>query len=358
MAITGRLGCGTYRLFIRGRCGEKQRGSIETFQSLAWGRVQDDTSTAEVQVSLTGDDGETCCELLSQVRSWHDNLTIFRDPGGLVWEGPLVELEYHRDTAIIRARDVSAWLDVRLVAPAIDHTTETGDGPRDLTQIAREVISSSFARDEPCVEVDYENTGIAGARKIDAWSTYAGDALRDLARTGLDFTVLGRRIIVGLTTDGGRDPIGPLSEEHFKADLAVIEKGLEAGNFWYVEGNDAAVHGSYGGPDPYFGLQEQRAKEDSIRDSGWATTDAVQRWHVTHHPPLYLVVPPDAQLAPEAPADIRRLIPGTLVNVDVRSLCRPVVAVQRLNSVSVTVTPEHEKVAVSLAPIGPTAADV
>lgn len=352
----GRLGCGEYALFIRGRCGDKQRGALGTFQSLEWGRLQDDTSLAEVEIALAGEAGDACCELMSNVRTWHDNLAIFRNPGDLVWEGPLTWIETGRSTLKLRAHDVTAWLDERWVFPGIDHSIDSGDGPKDLTQIAREVILPALARDDPCVETSFTDSGIRGERKIEAYSQYAGDALRDLARTGIDFTALGRRIYVGLTT-GLPQVLGVLREDHFLTDVTIVEDGLATGNRWGVEGKDAAIRGFFGDGDDYYGLHEKLAKEDSILDADSARVSAFQRWSETRRPPTYVVVPPNAQLSPEAPVEIGALVPGTLVNLDVASGCRQVQATQRLNSLTVHADAEGESVQLTLSPIGATTAD-
>lgn len=68
---------------------------------------------------------------------------------------------------------------------------------------------------------------------------------------------------------------------------------------------------------------------------------------------MFLEVPDDSQLAPEAPVGIQDLVPGVLVAVTSTGTCRTVAAELRLLRLKVSFTEnDGEKVGITLAPAG------
>lgn len=343
--MAGPLGCAQdYTISITGRGGAPTLGQVEP-ETLVWGRVLDDTSTAEVVVPMGGD--VACCNLLGRTRSWCHELVVHRD-GQRVWEGPTTRIEYGRDSTLIRAKDVTVWLAKRKIRSLINYTA-TGLGAADLSTIAEAVIRNALAIDDPGI-LPYLlvlASGVTGERQYQPNSAYAGDELRELARTGIDYTALGRRLIIGPETALARLPT--LTDGDFIGDLVVIEDGDAAATSATVVGK--GVVATAGGEGPC-GLLEALVREEQILDQASAQAEANAIVAAGSPTPVYVDVPDGARLAPEAPVGINDLIPGVVAPVAVAEVCRPVTTDLRLQRLSVRFDADGEQVAVTLVPTG------
>lgn len=124
----GRLGCGVPSVFITARCSSNMTCQINLsdITKLTWTRKMDEVSEAEVEIGLTGDATQTCCQCLAIVEPFCHELHIWRD-GDEVWVGPIEGIRYERDRVTIKARDSLAWLDVRIPTTDVNfQTTFTG----------------------------------------------------------------------------------------------------------------------------------------------------------------------------------------------------------------------------------------
>lgn len=143
----GRLGCGTPSVFITSRCSSSMTCQINLsdITKLLWTRRMDEVSEAEVEIGLTGDSSQTCCQCLATVEPFCHELHIWRD-GEEVWVGPIEAIRYERERVTIKARDSLAWLDVRIPTTDIEfNTTFTGtvlDNP--LIDLATIATSAGF----------------------------------------------------------------------------------------------------------------------------------------------------------------------------------------------------------------------
>lgn len=345
------LGCGTTRVIITDRTGGLQIADLTADMSSAeYGRMMDDSSEASITVPLTGGAAGACCEKVGGLRTWLHTGVIYRN-NELVWgPGPLINIRENRGNAVIRIRDVTAWLDRRLIHT--DHAfTQT-----DIIQIAVTIITEAMAPDDPCDVIG--NLQVLGVGQlidyqVDAHRKYAGEILRDLARIGLDFTVIGTSILLAPTLSFG--PITSLMDGDFLVDIEVEERGEDTATKWTVIG--AAVDGSCGDIDPYYGLIEQLATEDDVTDSDSADIAACNRLSASNPAPLFVNIPSDAQLSSKAPVNFEHLVPGLLLPVNLNETCRKVAVTNRLTAVKVTAAGGDEQVKVTLAPLGTNAND-
>lgn len=346
-----RLGCaGEYKVIVTSRCGTVTVCELTNISDLKFTRVLDDTSEATMVIDLAGDREDSCCECIGNVRTWIHSVMIFRD-SELVWgPGPVTNVLHRKDQVSVVARDVSAWLDVRLVHNDLDFVDEDplliaqalitdAMEPDDPCGIARKVVVQTPAITPPVIEREYT---------AEDPSQYSGDAFRELARTAIDYTVLGDRILLGAPLAYG--PYVTLTDEDFQVEIEVEERGLEAATRWVVQG-DGSI-GTAGGLDPFYGLIEQLADESGIEDDDQATIGAQNRLAASNPAPVYINVPEGARLSPEAPVCFDTLVPGTLVNVNLQGLCRKVYAQLKLTAVSVSVSNEDEEVGITLSPLG------
>lgn len=345
--MAGPLGCAdTYEVAFHDRYGAVPFGSAVEPSTLEWGRVLDDTSEAKVTIPLADPE---CCEVLGELRTWCNDLSVYRDGSELVWQGPIVRIEHGAEATVITARDVTAWLSRREIPVLIDHTA-AGSGAADLSTIAEEVIRAALAPDDPNVlpYLTVLPSGIVGERKYQPNASYAGDELRELARTGIDFTALGHRVIVAGEMPLAR--LATLTDEDFGVGLTVIEDGLSAASRAIVIGQGVTATAGGAGP---CGLLTSIVKEDAIRDQSSAQAEAQAIITAGDPAPLILDVPDGAQLDPDAPVGIQDLVPGVIVPVTSTQTCRQVYADLRLTRLAVTYTSsEGEAVKVTLAPPG------
>lgn len=313
---------------------------------MEWLRLLDETSTARVVINPDGD----CCEALGRVRSWRHKLLIYRD-GQFVWEGPIITPTWSLGQLEIRAADIGAWLDRRVVHETIQF------GGSDLADIATWLIEDAFAPDDPGHQVlKVAPAGVTGGRQYTKDIGQSGDHLRDLAATGLDYTVVGNTII--LLPENWLESVGRLSDVDLPEGLEVTEDGTNLATRWVIAGDDEGdVLGEAGSLDAYYGLLERYEEDNSITDDTSATSAARARVRSSLPVPVFI----DSQevtLSPEAAIDVPRLVPGWCLDVTSTLTCRTVT--QRMKIVGLKVTeeggtsdqPGTEKVQIQLAAAG------
>lgn len=341
-----RLGCATnYEVTISYRGNGPTLGSFEP-ETMTWGRTLDDYS--EARIEFPG----TCCGKLSQVRSWSHEAHVVRD-GEEVWVGPVAVDANCRSGVTIVARDMWWWLNRRVIHN--DHTA-TSQGS---VSIAEDLIRDGFAPDDPDVlrYLTVIGTGILGGRDYKANSRYVLDALKDLAKGSIDFTAIGRRLVV--MPQGyklGQTPL--LTCEHFQDDVCTVDDGTAAAtravftNSQTANGGDITVLGESGGVDPYFGLVEVLVSDSTITDPQTAA-DAARATVAKGNPPPLSVQPPNGgALSGDAPLCINDLVPGVTVPMLLDCTCREVAQDLRLTKLDVKWGPGGETVSPTMGPVG------
>jgi hypothetical protein len=204
------------------------------------------------------------------------------------------------------------------------------------------------------------------SRVVAEWSRTAWEEVDDLAATaGLDYTTVGRRIILWDT----HRPVGRLPEMRdgdFSDSPVVTEYGMQLATLFAVT-NGSGVVGSteVAAKTKPYGPIEQLAS--SYADSGAAagevlTPDALAkaqasmveqakrnisgRWPA----PLVVRVPDNSTLNPGANVTFQQLIPGVWLPLRSVNTPRQVLQWQKLDSVSVEVDSNGEQVKVVMSP--------
>lgn len=338
------------------RCGRNVVCDVTDQMSFVkWGRELDDDSEVELTLHVTGDSkGKACCDCITDLRTWYHELMVVRG-SEIVWgPGPIITISIQQNIIHIVARDIIAWLDVRVVHN--DYTFASVD----LSTIAQTIVEDALllgpAVDIPAADRDvcilqlatFLPTGKNGDLEVIANQQSAGEILRNLASQGLDFTVIKRSLIVGADFSFG--PVGPLRDSDFTGDLDVAEHGLGAATKWYLSGNDDMT-GECGGIDPFYGLIE-RAVEGNTSAATEAELDrlACERLEVTNPPPLTINVPSEGALSPTAPLCPEIMVPGTIVDVSLKEFCRPISIRLRMTAVEFRLDENGEKAAITLGP--------
>lgn len=354
-----RLGCGIYRVQVHLR-GVTDRAVAELeWTSLEWGRMLDDTSSAQVVVD--GASGE-CCAAVAGIGTWSHELHVYRlaasDDGVAVgsdyrrvWSGPIIGRRATSAGVILQARDLSAWLDRRLIHgdhyfvgedPATVFETYWNDamGPDPVGRFTLDITPTGTVPD-----VEREVT--------EAQHRIAGEELRELGRTGIDWTVIDRVMLAG-GEEVPTDPVASLLDSHFAEPPEVTDDGLQRANRWIVTGAGGGEAGdevvgvasvAYSG----VGLLEQVASEPAILDNASAQQAAQTRVERTADTQAFV---DGGRLSPDAPWSIEAMVPGARVRLSLTASCIPVRRVQRLTSMTCRVGTDGEAIEVSLQPLG------
>lgn len=344
------LGCGESRVYITTRCGGKTTCDItDSISTLKYGRLMDDTSQVDVVLNVTGGGTGVCCECVGNCRTWFSSLVVTRN-GEIVWgPGPVTNILEKTSTVALTARDVTAWLDERIIHKTYSFIQQP------VLDVAMILLKDALGVDDPCdilrkiVVQQPSGSPTLIDKDVTAGDGYAGDVFRDMARNVLDFTVIGNQIIISEDMEYG--PFGRLSDDDFLAELEVEERGAEAATKWTVNGH--GVSGSCGGVDPYLGLIEQVAAEDSLLTAAACRKSACARLTGSNPAPVYINIPDGAQLSPKSGVCLDELVPGALFDVSLVNRCRKVQARNRLTAMFVSTTGDgNEQVGVTLAPAG------
>lgn len=336
------LGCGTHTAAVVDRDGQVVT-NLDRIVDVTWDRVLNDTSMAHVRVEPTG----SCCDRLAGVRTWRHNLIIWRD-GRLVWEGPIArQIRWTTRGAELSAAGITSWLDRR-----VPHDTVRFRGV-DVMDVAEWLIADGFRPDDPGHQVRVVRpAGVPGDRDYERDVGQTLDHLRDLAAAGVDWTEVGRQIV--LLPDQFCEQVGSLSDTDFPDGIEIVEDGVEVATRWVVWGetpDGAPVKGEIGGIDAYYGLLERSVEDRAVPTMEAAVAAARSRLRTSIPAPVF-VDSQTATLSPQAPVDLRSLVPGWCVSVATTATCRPVTQTLKLLAVQVTESAEGETVTVTLAPTG------
>jgi hypothetical protein len=381
--IQGTLGCGSYRVFIYDQGGRTPRGEIEPLSSLTFGRKRDDISTCLVYTNGFGSD---CCAMYRDLRSWAHELVVFRDEKR-VWEGPITRISYLPNSVEIEAKDVMAYLYRRIMRQGFNDSFQMVDpvtrlpvfqggvqlGLNTVVDRATRIIVNALAPWDPNV-LPYLTTlthhdDARQSRVVEDYTQTAWEQIDDMAATaGLDYTTVGRRIILWDTHWAiGRLP--EMRDKDFNSPPVVTEYGMQLANYGAVT-NGSGVWGAarpLAEPSPfvYYGPVEMLASaydetsaatDESLTHSsrqalinelsGQARRNIAGRWPT----PLVVRVPDNSTLSPNVGVGFEQLIPGVWIPLRSTGTCREVAQWQKLDSVTVTVGENGEQVQVVMSP--------
>lgn len=355
---------------------------------LYWERTIDDFS--EARVRFRPQKGDDCCAKLSTkwdangnvidpgIWPWSHEIIIYRD-GEPVWTGPIfsfdetVTPDENTDFMQLNARDHLAWLDRRVIHTKLPFG---GTVPFDLVDIARFIILDAFGtRDNIGITAanlpPYPPSGRKGNRSTRPREARAGDELREVARGGIDFTCVGRTIIVKGVR---RDPaIGSpeLRNRDFQAGVEIRIVGADAATTGYAVGKQPTepadnpppppigqayapgvpTTGAKAGIHPYWGLIEaltNASETDSQDFLDWMASTLVEE---TMPPPRALSIPASSMLSPEANVSVHDLIPSRHFKITIKGTCSMLSQYMRLSHVEASWEPgTPERIAVTFIP--------
>jgi hypothetical protein len=367
------LGCGKHRIVIYRRGGTERVGEIRKVSYSEWNRVRDDISTARVVVSGWDID---CGNLLSALEPWAYEVVIFRDNGyssERVWEGPITLLTYENESVTIHAKDVMGYAYRRIIKQAMVDSGKSLTAGATVVDRASRIMLNTFAPDDPNVlaylTVLTRDDDAKQYRSTPGYSRTAFEEIDDMAaNAGLDYTAVGRRVILW----GTKHRIGTLPEFRDK-DLGsspiVSVYGMSMANVYAIsDGNGVygeATRLDEDGHDEKYGLVEMLSStwaSESTEETGTFTNEglatvresfanAAERSIADRYPPPVVVrVPDNTRLNPDTVLSIQHLVPGVVVPLRSTGTLREVVATQKLDAVKVVEQAGVETITVTLSP--------
>ena len=349
--------CGRHTAYIYDRGGKKRLGQIYPLTSVDWGRQRDDTSFAHF---TTTQPSWECQRLLANIAPNRHELVIFRGQER-VWEGPLSLVTYTSSSVQVEARDVTYYT-LRTVA----HAGYDNSYPHVASVVARAqgMITAELARKEaldPPINVvphlrSYNTVNDAQTSKVTLpfMTTVFDDYDQMAARSGLDYTVVGRSIILFDThTVFYTTPV--VTQADFLGDVTVSVYGVEGATSAYV--TDGQGHyGSDGAIDPYYGeweIFDQAYDEgsDTAIPSVAEMTSQAQRNLTGRNPvPVIVRVPDGSQLSPQSTLQMKDLVPGARVPLRATLTASTFTQMQKLDAVKVSEDSNGETITVTMSP--------
>jgi hypothetical protein len=385
-----RLGCADeYTVIITARDLETYAAQVD-FSSLNWSRVLDEISEASVVVpDIFG--GLRCnIELGSSIVPWRFGLRIERN-GQLVWAGPITTIERPErdgggaDFVTISAQDKMAWMTRRTSSNTLNYVD------KDAGYVFKDLIEEATTLDNLfnlyCPDFVTGYTMTRDVIPLDF--EYIGDILDDLARSAVDYFVIGTDLAVqnqsggypagwyvndGTTTrrlyptpdDFGRYFFGLFTDDAYVKRPGYVIDGLSQANDVYVPGADSGEAGfrrywSASDVDLLDGILTYvdvntlyRPQTDEITDDAVFQERADTILALRKNAPVILS---GGTLGQNAPVTVDTLFPGSLWVMDLADHgISQLVDIQRLKRVDVAVQVSengiNETVTPTLIPLG------
>lgn len=384
-------GCVTrHTVMIHDRGGVRRVGALTDVSDVLYGRELDQMSSAKVTIS-----GEACtaqADFINGIAARRHEMVIFRGDER-VWEGPILEPNWYSDRVEIVANDVIDYLRATPMTKAWPNSDDGGQAY--MTERIREIVeyelSTPYTADVgiagvpeivtiprwetltppanllPYLEIrpSTGSQGILTRSSVQAFEMMVGEHLQNLAEGGLDYTTIGRKILIWDSAQSiGRTRI--LTDADFYGQLRVIGAGGEFAAIGHVsaqrdEENDDPTDmsgvGSAGAADPFYGvwtrLVSLSSEEGTDEPTQMELNSQARRQLVGRNPvPIEIVVPSDGGLRLSHDLTINELVPGTVMPVRAVLNLHPVQQDQRLEKLTVHETSEGETVQVTLIPAG------
>lgn len=344
MTVAGLLGSSDYAAQITTRGGGRVLGEME-WDSIAYARAANETSDATVRW-FQGD--AQVPAFLVQTEPWEHDLVIWRhDEPEPVFAGPVRTVKYATGETTVTAKDGTAWFEKRRI-----HTDTTYPNV-DLAYIFGKIAGEALAQDpSPGLTIITAPCGVVGTRITRAAeAAVAADLLRELSRSGVDWTAVGRRVLIG-----GADltvPLGVL----ILIDEAVQNPALEkAGDVtvtrqtmrWQAPNQEPMLTSVSSTQEALLGLLETVDEEPDIADAGSAGTAAQARLDLLSKNPRVVT----CTLTADAPTTINQLVPGRITDFRVSTLPELALGQTRLQKLGVSVSQDSETVTLTTTPLG------
>ncbi|MFD3612399.1 hypothetical protein ACFWXA_30895 [Streptomyces atroolivaceus] len=371
------LGCAQeYRAVIHWRGGSLPFTSpaVAALTSVQWNRTVNDTSEATITIAkgMAAD----CCGQLGQIEPYAHELTIYRD-SELVWQGPIIRTTENRTRFTIEARDVTEWLARTVNTTLLRYISANPADPMHagpVQEIAESIIKLNLngglfasqpdwpvmvpfiVRDDDPVDARFEKDGTADN---EIWIVPILQILDDeLVPRGLEYTTVGRSLILGRPQTTADRPQARLTLDAFAGDIEIVRDGTNAATLiWVTNQDDQDITGGQFGVSgvisPVYGRLDTLVRTSAEGLSAYDLWQIARATYNGRNPvPTSLRVPTGAGLAASAPVSMRQLVPGVRIDVVAAGMCMGLTQPYRLSDVDVEWGASGENVGISLVPIG------
>lgn len=350
------LSCQTHTAYIYDRGGSRRIGQIDPLSKVTWNRERDEVSIANV---ITQMPSAECAGMLEQTEPNRHELVIFRGKDR-VWEGPITRIGFHRTYVEIEARDVMHYAYRTIMRAEFSNAY-----PNIQTCIQRSInvlgqLSRKEALDPPINVLPhvtaYTTTGDSKTSRVTVpyQSTVYQDIDSMAQRSGMDYTVVGRRIIL-FDTHTVFAKTATVTEADFLGDIVVTMYGMEHATHSAVT-SEQGIYGVAGANDPFYGeweiLDTAYNEEGTEAPTQAALQSQAERNLSGRNPvPLVVRVPDNSTLNPNGVLSITDLVPGIRIPLRATLTAKKVVQMQKLDRVQVKEDPENgEQIQVTLSP--------
>jgi len=375
-----------HTIAIHDRGGKQRVASLVKLASIQWSRQRSEFTQATVTISAANCESQV--SELDAIEADRHELVVFRG-SNRVWEGPIREVRWLSNRVEIVADDIGAYIDNSICSKA--WPGPEGGGQPYMTERAREIITyeltTSYQMDvgltvpqmvtatrweqqtPPANVLPYldvrASTGVGGlltTAEVEPFQMMVGEHLRNLARGGLDFTVVGRSLVVW----DSATPLGqvrPLTEADFVGEIAVVASGRDLAAIAHIvapagggEEDAPPVVGNAGAPDAYYGpwtrLLTREDEGESEHEPDIRVLNTQARRMLAGRLPVPVEIRADTGLRLSSDLTIDDLVPGVILPVRAVLNTRPVAQDQVLDKVTVNETADGETITVELSPVG------
>lgn len=379
-----------HSVMIHDRGGIRKVDALTNIADVQYTRERDVMGTAKVIISARNCADQM--EIINNIAARRHEMVIFRGKER-VWEGPILEPNWYSNRVEIFANDVTDYL--RGTPMTKDWPNSDEGGEPYMTERIREIIEYELTTP---YDADIGTAGVPNIIEIPRWETIdppanllayldiresigpqgiltrsnvaafemmVGEHLQNLAEGGLDYTTVGRRILIWDSAQSiGRTRI--LTDADFYGELRVTAAGGEHASIAHISAQrdpeDEVSEpmngvGSAGGADPFYGvwtrLSSLSSEEGSDTPTQMALNSQARRQLVGRNPvPMEIITPGDGSIRLSHDLRINELVPGVTMPVRATLNLRPVQQDMRLDKVTVKETAAGEVVSVSLSPSG------
>lgn len=346
--------------WLMDRGGKQRLHQLVDITHLEWNRVRDDISDAVVRIQVDEDSSQ-----IEQLRTLGTGtgrfeLCLWRGDDR-VWEGPITLTQFKRDEVEINARDVMHYAARTIMRSAYNNAYPNVGY---VVERARLILVNELARKEaldPPINVlpylvDHQvATDAKTSRNTPAYYAYVYEHIDDLAaKSGMDYTVLGRSIHLWDTSRNAMGQTPVVTENDFYGDVYVSFYGMELGTIAAVT-DGQGTFGTSGAVDAFYG-EVERLETAYDEESSEAPTQAelvsqAQRNLIGRNPtPMQIRVPDGSAINMDGVLTITDLVPGIYIPLMANFRSIKVTQMQKLQTVKVVETPEGENITVTLYP--------
>lgn len=257
-----------------------------------------------------------------------------------MWLGPVTEVDYNRDSVVIQAADLGAWLDRRRMTHRLDRVSVLPE------QYARHVVEQAILHDNSMnLSINVWSASVGGgitrAVKFRDFRMCSSE-MSDLAATWIDWWVVLRTIYLA-----GFEWVGPeasVTDDHFLEVDGVKVTGDLTANNWVITGRGRGSRGveKYGqgeNDSSLLGLHMRVEADDNLHKEE-DLVDKAERLAYKYNGVSTSFS--GGRLDESFPLSVNDIHPGVVLDTDLSTTCRPVTGNHRVVGVNVSVDAEGE----------------